>query len=135
MNSGKFNFHFYAVDFATDDWFEITIACQHCNCNNPEEDFHGFLKDEFEEKVPPKTFEEWERKKVYPKTNRKIYKLEDMKTYPGRKKINQIRKLGALHKEADEIVTKLTKDFINSIDYDNHEEGKSENTFHNFTFP
>ena len=48
-----------------------------------------------------------------------------MKTYPGRKKINQIRKLGALHKEADEIVTKLTKDFINSIDYDNHEEGKS----------
>ena len=63
-----------------------------------------------------------------------MYKLEDMKTYPGRKKIDKMRKLGALHKEADEIVTKLTKDFINSIDYDNQEEGKNENTFHNFTF-
>ena len=38
-----------------------------------------------------------------------------MKTYPGRKKIEKVRHLAEIHKEAEEVCRKLTNDFIDSL--------------------
>ena len=82
---------------------------------NEELDFHDTLRPKFKEYFSPEVFQEWDSRERYANTGRRIYQLEKMISYPGRKSIEEIRERASTHRDAEAISSKIMEELVTQL--------------------